>query len=213
MGIENVDAKTPQDAIYAFCTHLAALLEMPQLRDTSKVVVIPESNLGNEGANLELNMSNIISPTGSAGAMMSEYIDTDNRGIVRLARNLHRRLAFLKGVDRPGRVGVWTTPKTKKEMGDALATRLGSGRVAFSHNLVCVASGPQFSANLAKEELVRQLKAYTRKPILDQNGEVRGYRYSGKGAGPDDLVMALQVMNLYYRYWVDAPTRRGEAPL
>lgn len=210
--MESVDGKTPEDTLISFCQHLVALREMPELRG-AEIVVIPESNLGNEGAHLELHLRNIISPMNSAGSGRPTDVHLDDQGLVNLAANLRRDVTFLRGVDRPGRVGVLTTSKTKKAMAEGMAVRLSDGLVAFHHNMICVSSGQHFGPLQAKAEMIRQLKAYERTLDYDIHGEVRGVRYSGKASGTDDLAISLQVVAQYARYYVEAPRSRGSVAL
>lgn len=210
MGIENVDAQDDEQAMVALCTHLGELFQLPELR-RSVAVVIPENNLANAGERLNMSMRSAILQT--PGGLPSEYFGAHRDLVQQVAGDLRKRVTFLRGLDSRGRIGVWTNHQRKVEMARALAVRIRDGLLYFHRDLVCVASGPDYTPLKAKKELLRQLTQYERIIDLDQNGDLRSERYSGKRSGWDDLAIAIQAMNLYSHTWLDAPRLHSSIPL
>lgn len=210
MGIENVDSKTPEQAMLALCTHLAELQNLEQLRG-AHFVLIPESNLANAGANLQLNLRNSINPSVSAGISSTDIISEEEK-MLKLISNLRSRISFMSGVASPGKVGVWITNSLKSEMATSLSVRLKNGLLVFHRNLICAASGQNFKSVDAKKEMLRQLRSYERQIVLNSDGELRNEFYSGKRTGPDDLIIALQILNLYSKLYLKSPERYASKP-
>lgn len=201
---------TPEDTLMAFCKHLAALRRRPELR-TARFVVIPESNLGFHGNNLRMNFVNMVQPSAALGRALVSEEDLSDPEFSHFLSNLRENVTFMTGVYQ-NNVGILTTHKSKRKMAEALASRLHDGMLAFHHALVCQTSGDNFSPEDAKEELVRQIKHYEDEPVLNSEGEVIDGRLSGKKSGPDDLCIALQVVNLYAQMWMKNPRRYSAPP-
>ncbi len=206
-----MDSKSPEEALLALCTHLAELQNMRQFRNAN-FVLIPESNLANAGANLQLNLRNSVSPSVHAGISLDDIVSEEEK-MIRLVTNLRNRVTFISGIGQPGRIGVWTTKKVKSEIARSLSVRIKNGLLVFHKKLVCVASGHKFNSIDAKKEMIRQLLSYERQIVLNTEGELINEFYSGKRTGPDDLCIALQIVNLYSKVYINSPREFSSKPL
>lgn len=136
--------------------------------------------------------------------MPESEIASTNYKIQKLASNLSKRVSFISGIGQKGRIGIWTSHRVKTEIARALNIRVSNGLVYFHKDLVSVSNHKQ-TPDAQKKELMRQLGCYERRIVMDANGELKDEYFDGKRTPPDDLAIALQIVNLYSRVYMESP--------